>query len=195
MKLLNDISNLNLIQIVVFGSILTGVFYFSFYNNGTAIEKQLEETRLQLQNSEKSLKEKKEELDRLVQFEKDLETDEKSIGGFLDYIPKEMTTVEMFRFITQEAKISGVNIEDKQDHGSKEEEMVYSMKASLKVSGTFPQVVFFLSRLTAQKRILLVDQIRLENQRDNQIVMASMDVYAFRYKTDPPPEEKKKKGS
>ena len=196
MKLLSDISNLSLVQIIVIGSILTGMFYFSFYNKGIALEKQIEEANLQLQGAEKSLKEKQEELDRLVQFKQDLEIDEKAIGVFLDYIPEEMTTVEMFRFITQEAKISGVNIEDKKDHGSEKKDMVHSLKASLRVSGSFPQVVFFLSKLTAQKRILLVDQIKVENEADSQTVMASLDIYAFRYKEkEPPPDENKEEGS
>ena len=160
------------------------------------MEKQIEEANLRFQGAEKSLKEKQEELNRLVQFEKDLAIDEKAIGVFLDYIPEKMTTVEMFRFITQEAKISGVNIEDKKDHGTEEKEMVHSLKASLRVSGSFPQIVFFLSKLTAQKRILLVDQIKVENESNSQTVMASMDIYAFRYKeAEPPQDENKEEGS
>ena len=190
MGLVNDISNLNAFQMVVFGSVLTGVFYFSLYNDGSALKRQTEEVRSQIQTAEKDLEKKQEELDRLIQFERDLEVDEKSIGIFLEYIPEEMTTVDMFRFITKEAKLSGVNIEDKRDNGMKEEELFSSLKISLRVSGSFPQIVFFLSRLTAQERILLVDTIQVESFQSNRLVKASMNIYAFRYKGIPAEEEK-----
>lgn len=194
MNFLNGISNLTIMQIFVFGSILTGGFYFSFYNNGAALKKQIQMEEAQLKKTGESLRIKKDELKRLIQFEEDLKRDEKSIGIFLDYIPEKMTTFEMFRFITQEAKISGVNIEDKTDHGVEEKEMVFALKASLRVSGSFQQIVFFLSKLTAQKRILLVDHIRIEIIETSQQVMASMDIYAFRYKTNTP-EKQKEEGS
>lgn len=191
MNLLKDISNLTFMQILVFGSILTGGFYFSFYNNGAALMKQIQTEESQLKKAEEELRIKKEELKRLIQFEEDLKRDEKSIGIFLDYIPEKMTTFEMFRFITQEAKISGVNIEDKTDHGVDEKEMVSALKASLRVSGSFQQVVFFLSKLTAQKRILVVDKIQIKSVEKSQQVMAFMDIYAYRYKTNLPSEEEK----
>lgn len=193
MNFLNDISNLTLMQILVFGSMLTGGFYFTFYNNGSALMKQVQAEETRLKKAGEELRIKKEELKRLIQFEEDLKKDEKSIGVFLDYIPEQMTTIEMFRFITQEAKMSGVNIENKTDHGVEDKEMVSALKASLKVSGSFQQIVFFLAKLTAQKRILVVDKIQLKSMEKAQQVMASMDVYAYRYNTLPP--EDKEDGS
>ena len=191
MSLVNDISNLNSFQLIVFGSILTGVFYFSLYNDGSALERQIKEVRTQVQGADKNLKTKQDELARLIQFKADLEVDEKAIGGFLAYIPEEMTAIDMFRFITKEAKLSGVNIEDKRDNGVDEKDMFYSLKISLRISGSFSQIVFFLSKLTAQKRILLVDSIQVENSGSDELVQASMDIYAFRYKKEEPPEEGK----
>lgn len=193
MNFLNDISNLNFVQIVVFGGILTGGFYFTLYNDGSVLMKQIEAENKRFKKVEEKLRIKKEELKRLIQFEEDLKRDEKSIGVFLDYIPEKMTTFEMFRFITQEAKLSGVNIEDKTDHGVEEKEMISALKASLRVSGSFQQIVFFLSKLTAQKRILVVDKIQIKSVEKAQQVIASMDVYAYRYKIISP--EKKEGGS
>ena len=195
MKILNDISQLTVVQIMVFGSILTGVFYFSFYDRGISLMKKTEDVNLQIQTVEATINKKQNEIDRLIQFEKDLVTDEESIGVFLDYISTDMTTIDMFRLVTQEAKMAGINIEDKRDQGIDEKEMFYILKTSLKVSGSFPQIVFFLSKLTAQKRILLVDRIQVEARAKKELVTASMDIYAFRYKQNTSKEEKKKEGS
>ena len=195
MKILSDISNLTFVQIVVFGSVLTGVFYFSFYDKGTKLMEQIENTNLQIQQTEATLQKKQNEIDRLIQFEKDLAVDEKSINVFLDYISTDMTTIDMFRLVTREAKMAGVNIEDKRDQGMDEQEMLDVLKTTLKISGSFSQIVFFLSKLTAQKRILLVDRIQVESREKKELVIASMDIYAFRYKPSASKEDKKKEGS
>ena len=188
MNLLNDISNLTLTQILVFGSVLAGGFYFTFYNKGGGLQSQIDNERTAFQQAENLLKQKEQELVKLKQFESDLKKDERSINIFLDYISEQMTSIEMFRFITQEAKTAGVNIEDKTDHGAEEQKSLDILKASLRISGSFQQIVFFLSKLTDQKRILAVTKISISGSESDQHVIASMDISAYRYK---PSDEKK----
>ena len=189
-NLLNDISNLTLTQILVFGSVLAGGFYFTVYNKGDSLKSQIESEQTAFQKAEKILAEKKDELVQLKQFEADLKKDERSINIFLDYISEQMTSIEMFRFITQEAKIAGVNIEDKRDHGAVTKKTLDILKASLKISGSFQQIVYFLSKLTDQKRILSVTKINVNASERDQHVTADMDISAYRYK----PVVEKKEG-
>ena len=190
MNFLNDISNLTLTQILVFGSVLAGGFYFTFYNKGDGLKGQIENEHIEFQKAEAALKQQKNELVKLKQFEADLKKDERSVNVFLDYISEQMTSIEMSHFIEREAGVAGVNVTQKQHmresrDGDKD---FYTLKAKLKIVGSFQQIVFFLSKLTAQKRILSVTSININSNPADQYVTADMSVSAFRYK---PPEKKK----
>ena len=182
-------------QIIVLGGFLLGGYYFLLYDNGDSQRDQIQDIQQKTQGVERDIQKKKEELQRSLSFQRDLKREARSIEHFLNYVPNEQTAVDIFHFMTAEAKTSGVNIKDKQDQGVVNMEAYDALKVQLKVGGSFSQVLLFLSRLTAQKRILVVDNISMSlSSKADQWITAEMIVYAYRYKGDKKQEEGAKDG-
>ena len=193
-QLLSNIALMGVMQIVVLGGFLLGMYYFTFYDDGTYLRKKTAEVQTQVKIADQKIQKQKEEVARLVNFQKSLEREARAIKYFLSYIPNEYTVIDVFHFLTQEAKSAGINIEDKSDRGVEDGDIYDALKVNVKVAGSFSQVLLFLSRLTAQKKILVVKEINftLVNSEGNQKrITANMTVYAYRYKEQKPDEEKK----
>lgn len=169
---------------ITLGSFFMGMYYFTFYDDGFYLKKKTAEFHTQVQNTDKKIQKQKDEITSLLNYKKAIEREARAIQYFLSYIPNEYTAIDVFQFLTQEAKNAGINIEDKADQGVKDGEFYDALKVHVRVEGSFSQVLLFLSRLTAQKKILVVNDINLSlsSGEDDQWITASMTVYAYRYK-------------
>ena len=196
-QFLSNIALMGVMQIVVLGSFLLGIYYFTFYNDGSYLKKKTAEIQTQIKTADQKILKQKEEVARLINFQKSLEREARAIQYFLSYIPNEYTAIDVFHFLTREAKNAGINIEDKSDQGVEDGELYDALKVNVRVAGSFSQVMLFLSRLTAQKKILVVKNINfslISGEGDQKRVTANMTVYAYRYKEQQKPAEEKKEG-
>ncbi|MGI9548437.1 MAG: type 4a pilus biogenesis protein PilO [Bdellovibrionales bacterium] len=181
MKFIVNIANFDFVQIIVFGCLLMGVYWMLIFNDGSELNKQISDTENQVQQLEASVIKKQKEIKSLEDFKKEVSLKEKTVSYFLNYIPNELSSIDIFALLNKEAKVTGVNIEDKQDQASLTQEAYEILRIKLKVSGSFPQVVLFLSQLTKQKRILIVDNVSMRVAQDKRLIFADLDVFAFRY--------------
>lgn len=170
-----------------------GVYYFTFYDDGSWLKKQTAEVHTRIQAEDQKIRKQKDEITRLLNYQKAVEKEARAIQYFLSYIPNEYTAIDVFQFLTKEAKNAGINIEDKADQGVQNGELYDALKVHVQVAGSYSQVLLFLSRLTAQKKILVVNDINLalSGEKDEQWINASLTIYAYRYKEE---KEEKKEG-
>jgi len=195
LRFLLDIAHLSLANIIVFGGVLTGVYYFSLYDDGSYLKKQITKEKTNIQQTEGEIKKQEEKLKHLETFKTELSVSEKSVSYFLNYIPNELSTIDIFALLNEEAKKAGINIEDKRDQPSSYHEFYEILHIKLKISGSFPQLALFCANLTQQKRILIVDTIYVNMSSDNKMIVADIDIFAFRYdKTKEQEAAKKGKG-
>ena len=192
-QFLSNIALMGVIQMITLGGFLMGMYYFTFYDDGSWLKKQTAEVHTQIQAMDQKIQKQKDEITRLLNYKKAVEQEARAIQYFLSYIPNEYTAIDVFQFLTQEAKNAGINIEDKADQGVQDGEFYDALKVHVRVAGSYSQVLLFLSRLTAQKKILVVNDINLSlsGEKDEQWINASLTVYAYRYKIK---KEEKKEG-
>ena len=183
MRLLFDFANFKLAQIIIFGSMLVGISYFTWFDNGKGLQSNIDSARTSITQVSSQIKAKEKELEEIKAFEREIANQEEVVKKLLIYIPEILTFTDISALLIKEAKSSGVNIEDKQDElVQKEEGSDYRiLNTKLKVSGAFSHVLSFLSKLTIQKRMLVVDRIEMNMDRENQSIKASMNVSAYRY--------------
>ncbi len=194
MRLLLDIANFGLIQIIVFGCLSMGGYYFFAFDDGNSLKESLSNMENQISQVEISIKKKEKEFLDLEIFKKEILLKEKSVNYFLNYIPNQLSSIDVFSLLNSEAKVAGINIEDKQDQPSLQKDSYEVLQIKLRVSGAFPQLVLFLSRLTDQKRILVVDNISMNISNDKKLIMADLNILAFRYNEQEQKKEDKSKG-
>ena len=181
MKILFNISNLSLAQIIVFGCLSMGGYYFFMYNDGSQLRQSISDAEGKSQQIDTGIKKKETELKNLKDFKKEVSLKEKSVNYFLNFIPNQLSSIDVFSLLNREAKDTGINIEDKKDQPSLREESYEILRIKLKVSGAFPQVVLFLSRLTNQKRVLIVNNVSISVADNKKSILADLDIFAFRY--------------
>ncbi len=193
MRFLIDIANFNIMQIIVFGCLSMGAYYFFAFDDGSALKQSISNEQNKIQQLEVNIKKKRADFESLKNFKKEVSSKEEAVSLFLNYIPNELSSIDIFSLLNNEAKTTGINIEDKQDQPSVKKEPYEILKIKLKVSGAFPQIVSFLSRLTGQKRMLIVDKIAMSVSANKKIILADLDIFAFRY-SEKQTEEKKEGG-
>ena len=191
-QFLSNIATMGLMQIIVLGGFLTGVYYFTIYNDGSQLEKGTVDIQTQVQAMDRKIQKQKDEIIKLENYKKAIDREARAIQYFLSYIPNEYTAIDIFHFLTNEAKNAGINIEDKADQGIQDGEFYDALKVQVRVAGSFSQVLLFLARLTAQKKILVVNNINLSlSVEEDQWISADMIVFAYRYKEEEQEDEEK----
>ena len=187
MRVVQDIANLGILQILVFGVMLTGIFYFTLFNDGKHLIKETDKIKTGITSTEAKIKEKEKELETTKDFVKQVEQGEEAVRYFLSYIPKDITTIDLFSFLNKEAKATGVNIEDKSDRDVLEVDVYEGLQAEIKITGSFSQTLLFLSNLTGQQQVIIVDEVNM-SLKDSGTVSTGVKLMAFRYN-----EEKQKR--
>ncbi len=186
MRLLFDLAHFGLIQIVVFGGFFLGVYYFTLYNDGSALQKSRADIQAGIQQTEAQVKKTQQELLDIKAFEKEVLNQEEDVKYLMNFIPSSLTFTDISDLLINEAKSSGVNIGLKRDESidQKEGEEYHTLNVKLSVNGSFSQILLFLSKLTNQKRILIVHDIDMRVNRQTRLIEADMSISAYRYKGD-----------
>lgn len=183
MKLVFDLANFHLVQIIVFGCLFIGVYFFTLYDNGDSIKTATSGVRTNITQVEGQILNKQKEIENVKIFKREFLKDEKEIKYLLNFIPPSLTFTDVTTLLINEAKSAGINIGLKRDSKSdKEEDSEYrTLNIQLTVNGSFSQILLFLSKLTAQKRILIVNKINIKADRASRLVEAQLDISTYRY--------------
>lgn len=183
MRIIFDIARFRFIQILVFGSFLVGLFYFTIYDDGSELRKAIAEVKTKIQQTEAQVAKQQKELDELKIFEQEILNEQEAVKYFLNFIPNSLTFTEVSTLLISEAKSAGVNIEVKQDKQTtqKKDSEYHTLGVQLTVNGAFAQILLFLSRLTDQKRILVVNNIDMRVNQQSQLIGANLNISAYRY--------------
>ena len=194
MKFLLSLANSSLIQIFVFGSFFTGLYYFSFYDDGKALRKEIERVKTQAQSAQTNIEETKIEIDNVLSFKKVVEKDEEFVKVFLNYTPDSLTFNEISTLVNNEASDSGVNIQSKRDVSINDvtDRDYQTLHLEIELVSSFSQLMFFLSKLTMQRRILIIESIDVKIDQGEGFVLTQIKLLAYRYKK---PEEQQEENS
>ena len=190
MKLLLGLGTTSLMQIIVFGGFFMGVYYFSFYDDGENLRKEIQQLQSQIQTVQGQIKNTEIELENVLVFKREIENEREVVEAFLNFVPSSLTFNEVSALIINQARLSGVNIESKEDQSLvKLSDVNYeTLTINMKIQSSFYQLMLFLSKLTEQKRMLIVDQIDIKPSGGS-LVFSTIKVLSYRYI-----EEEKKEG-
>ena len=181
-------------QAVVIGIFLAGIYYFVFYNNGDTLKQSIKNVNTQVQTVETNITKAEKEYKDLQLFKEEIEKQEEFVKAFIDFIPSSLTFTDISVLVIRQAHLAGININSKRDIQFKRfKDTDYEfLNMKLEITGSFSQLMFFLSKLTEQKRVLVVDDIDISTT-DNKMVKSQINLIAFRYKKKE--EEKQKESS
>ncbi len=197
MRFLSDLAHFTVVQILVFGSFLLGVYYFVWYDDGSSLRSSIADVQTNIEQTSEKINTKKEELENVKSFEREILNEEDVVKQFLNFIPSSLTFTEVSSLLINEATSSGINIEVKKDQKveEKEDSDYHTLTVRLTVSGAFAQILLFLSKLTSQKRMFVVRSIDMRIDGDTGLREADLLIDTYRYEKRSRQEEVNTKAS
>jgi len=191
MNFIASFSRNTVLQIFVFGAFFMGLYYFSFYDDGAPLKKEIQNVRSQIQTAQTNISKAQGDLENKMIFKREVETDEKVVKDLLNYTPESLTFNEISIIITNEALTSGVNIDTKRDGRVEDipDTNYQTLEIEVNIISSFSQLMVFLSKLTEQKRVLIVQAIDIQVDEKTDLISAKLALLAYRYEEPNNPEE------
>lgn len=202
MPLLAKLNNISFVQALMASFVLGAFYYFIVYDDGLNLLNQIQQANVELQTEEKSSSTIEQGYKRATQYQELVGTMGPTFQGLMDYLPAKMSMADLMRSISNEAKASGVNIDQVREAGSakaqEDQNLFYNTIAvGVDLSGTFTQHLLFLSNLTRLPQILMIDVLSMSAGKSAEgsgspIINMNATIAGYRY--DEAAEKPKAKG-
>jgi len=174
------------------GLALGAAFYFLFYNDGSALKSAVEAAHAQIQQKTSEVESMKK---TLVDAQKHKELSAK-LGEELDQVikavPENFNSVELMKLVSTEAKSVGLNIlsiSGAEGKATDPGNNFVPVNVTVSFSGTFNQIMMFMSNLTKSGRIILTKNVSLTGgsavSSTAPMLGFSATLEAFRYQDKP----------
>lgn len=162
------------------------------YSDGKQIERSIQTVQTNIQKVEDELTKKELEFKNIKLFEQEVLIQEQNVKYFLNFIPSSLTFTDVTTLLINEARSAGVNIFLKKDEkvDKKKESEYRVLNVKLTISGSFSQILLFLSKLTSQRRMLIVKNIDMTMKDTSQLIEANLTISAYRYEKNVEKTEK-----
>ena len=177
---------LNVISILLLSAVVTGIYRWQFFDDGSSIKAETEKLVQEKKKVEKEIKNTQKEIEKAVNFDDSVKTLKKELEYFYNYIPKDLTNRHMFEILTRLLQRSGMVTLSMQGSGSQKKTNLYDvLTVRISAEGKFSHFLIFLSLLTNLDQIVSVSNVRINpvNQGVNSTgkITANFDVLGFRY--------------
>ncbi len=182
-------------KVVVGGLIAAGAYWGLYYDDGNVLETSIKTLEASYQESARQLAETKEAMADAEKFEKAVRQNEVQFDKVLEYLPQEINANELTRLVNQQAQLSGPRVQTTKALELIEKKDFYEMtRLDFSISGSFSQVVLFLSSLSKIQRLLTFDKLKIKSSQtsatDVPVVELSGVLVGYRYIKDAVPDLK-----
>lgn len=149
---------------LIIGLVLTLIFYFFVYNDGGVLEETVATGRATLEQKTKELETMKKTLEDAKKHQEIAAKLGKDLEQVLSAVPQNFTAVELMKLISTEAKTVGLNIlslSGVEGEATDPGKNFIPIIVTVSLSGTFNQVMMFLSNLTKVGKVILTKNLTL----------------------------------
>ncbi len=176
-------------KVVVGGLIAAGAYWGLYYDDGSLLETGIKSLESTYTESARQLAETKEAMADAEKFEKAVRQNEVQFDKVLEYLPQEINANELTRLVNQQAQLSGPRVQTTKALELIERKDFYEMtRLDFSISGSFSQVVLFLSSLSKIQRLLTFDKIKIKSSQASAtelpVVELSGVLVGYRYVKD-----------
>lgn len=177
---------------------VAALFYFTLYDDGSAVDKKIAD----LQNQVNAEQLKTKESDAAL---KEVDLIRSSIGALSEQfkiaaqqLPSEIQMADILKSIDTLAKSAGVNIRSKEPRSSKKEDILELIPLHVNLQGSFSEITMFLYYVSSMERISRVVNFNISvtgaealKYKNNGLVFDG-EIVSYRYLGDAKRDEVKK---
>lgn len=193
MKLGEAFARLTMIRALILGAFIASLYYFFVFDAGTVQQAAIVTAKADIANQQKQLAEINQKLDRAHEYQRSASEMGEALNKLLAYIPENFRLQDFMKTVSEEAKVSGLNIirvaENRSSTTSQKRTDFEELAVSVELQGTFAQQMTFLSNLTKQKQIFILQKFNLDreqvggNANDTEVPILNFkgEIHAYRY--------------
>lgn len=168
-----QLQQLTIGKVVVGAFVVALLYYLLLYNDGTAIQASIGTTNAEIQTKEQELEKIKVAIADAERYQRTKNALGEELGTVLKAIPEKLSTTEIMRFLSNEAKNLGVNISSVNASSSSmnfqaspgEEKPFYEpIAVAIALEGTYTNLMLFLSAITKSDKIITAPSLTLESK-------------------------------
>lgn len=153
-------------QVAMFGFLAAAVYYLLLFDDGTTLAADIDQRKAAVAEGRRKLEETKTAVANADRFQKEVETAREQFAKIIEYMPSNLTQSEMTNIVSKEISGAGAKVIrfEPVNGGNAQKNDVYdSVRVKVTISGTFVQIVKFLSNLSNVPKLLTFDRVQLEN--------------------------------
>lgn len=148
---------------LVIGVVFALLYYMVAFDDGSKVEQQIVNVKNQMVSTEGDIAKQR----RVIREYEQLLLQKESLGDnfsrLVNYIPESFTTNQQMKILSEQAKSAGALVDEiKQSGKGKEFNFFQEVLVEVKLSGTFSQVVLFLSNLTKIDRVIVLKGLSIQ---------------------------------
>jgi len=164
------LNNLTFGNSFLIGLVLTGIYYFSFYDTGAVLNNQISATKVEYDKSVQEIERIKKAVEDAERYKKTVAVLGTEMERILLAVPEKLTSIEFMQIVSTEAKKSGVAIINlssqkgavaRKAKDSTEPDFYERVPVDVELSGKYQQLMIFLAALTHVDKIVTVGKIQM----------------------------------
>lgn len=192
-QLLAQIGDMPWSKVLVYGVIALSAYYFMMYDDGSALQNQLQTSATALSQSRAGLEQTKKAMADADKFEREVKSIGQQFERIRDFMPENQSAASLTEVITKQASVSGAKLTKLEPKPINDKVEFYeTTKIDISLDGSYPQLVSFLSHLSRVPKLMTFDKIQViqtGGEPDKPVLAFKGTLVGYRYIA--PREEKK----
>ncbi|MGZ3743797.1 MAG: type 4a pilus biogenesis protein PilO [Pseudobdellovibrionaceae bacterium] len=177
---------------IILGLILGASYYFTFYNDGSALTQQIGAVNGQLAEAEKKKKDTESTLKEEARMKEAIGKLSEQYAFIAKKLPSELKSSEMIRGIDSVAKMAGVSVKMKKPGNVNKKEVVEDLPVDVTLEGSYAQIAQFIYYTSNLERLTRVLNFSVVAQDDSREKPLRFEGQVVSYKLAPEPEKPEK---
>lgn len=186
------IAALDWLKVVGVGIALAVGYYFLMYNDGATLTADIATAQTRLSTATRQLGETEKALADAARFETEVQGLARQFGKIVDFMPSTVTSADLTTIINKQIQLAGVRAVSIKPSSELQRVDFYEMsRVQLELSGSFAQIVTFLSYISRVPRLLTFEGTNLTLSQENtdnasSVLLFKTTLVGYRYLKDAP---------
>lgn len=164
--ILARIATLTIQQTLIFGLAIGGLYYFTMFDDGSALDLQASGLKQQLDAERTKEKESDAALNRIKQLRESYAALTDQFKVISAQIPTDLQMSEIIRTVDTMAKTSGIVIKTKEPKLVVKSELLETLPIKVSAEGSFSEITMFIYNLSTIERIYRVRSFNIQGPSD-----------------------------
>lgn len=182
-------SRLTMGRAIILGFLATSLYYFMIFDDGTQVETAIQSNEAQMAQVNQELKSIQEKMERAQDYQRATSELGNSIKKLLSYIPAQFRIGQLMKMVSDEARISGLDIVRMTPKTVAEPNRVEDfteLGTSMELKGQFDQLLKFMSNLTKKRQIFIFEKLDIKSglstaEDQGDMIQVNAEIHAFSY--------------